>query len=72
MSEKRINRKHPDYKEFKRRFEQLSEEMRKEAEIVKETQGAKGLDGPVAAIHKKYHVMFTALIKEYAHLYTEE
>ena len=69
---KRLNKNHPDLPEYKRKFDQLVQEMNAEADRVHdENPDFQGRDGPVAAVHKKYHLKISALQKEYSHLYIE-
>ena len=71
MSEKRkLNEAHPDYARYKEEFDALAEKMRiEEEQAEKQHPDFEGLDGPVAFVHKKYHVLLSALQKKYSYLY---
>lgn len=68
-----VNRDHPDYPEFRRRWQRLFEESEKEIAAVEAEEAKKsgpyGQDGPLTAVHRKYGLQFAALQKEFKHLY---
>lgn len=74
MSGKRkVNRSHPDFPEYKRKFDELWDEMEQETQKAVETMGEiSGMDGPHVAVHKKYSGRITVLQKQYAYLFVEE
>lgn len=74
MNEKRrVDRSHPDFPEYKQKFEEIWIEMEQEEERVEvENRDFRGMDGPVAAVHKKYAKRITALQKQYEYLFVEE
>jgi len=67
----RLNKAHPDYPEFKRRWEELVQA--EICDVAKEDEKRDDLrpcqDGPADAIRKKYNIMRSALQKEYGYLY---
>lgn len=60
------NRKHPDYPEFKKKWQSICAEQKKETAKYLPSGGQ---DGPLSEIHKKYFSKLKALQKEYHHLY---
>ena len=71
MNAKRnVDRTHPDFPEYKRRFEELWAEMEEKAEMAVASMGEiKGFDGPHVAIHKAYAEKIVMLQKEFAHIF---
>ena len=70
---RRVDKSHPDFPEYKQKFEELWNEMEREAEKAVETLGEiSGMDGPHVQVHKKYFGKINALQEQYAHLFREE
>lgn len=69
-----LNKKHKDYPEFRRRWDEIIEESMKEMDVVmaeeeKKDECDRGLDGPSTAVSRKYGKQLAALQREYKHLY---
>lgn len=72
-AKRKADRSHPDFPEYKRKFDELWEAQTIEVKRVVEQAGPpSGLDGPEVAVHKKYAKKITDLQKEYSHIFIEE
>lgn len=66
----KLNQNHPDCAQYREKWDAIVAEWeRVSAETESQNKGFRGLDGPVAAVDKKYMVKLSALQKEYKHLY---
>lgn len=71
-----INKNHPDFPEFKRKWDDILRRMEEEEEALEKSlppikDRIRGHDGPLGPIHKKYNLEFSRLQKEYHYLYEE-
>ena len=65
-----VNEKHPDFKEYKKRWDALVKQMDRELEQAPESPQPPVRDGGAFdVITKKYSKKLSALQKEFAHLY---
>lgn len=68
-----VDRTHPDFWEYKCRFEKLWAEMEEKAAAAVASMGElKGLDGPHVAIHREYAEKIVMLQKEFSHIFYVE
>lgn len=64
-----INKNHPKYAEYQKKFEDLARQQQEEADLVPYSRGQ---DGPLEDVFRKYVDKLKALKTEYSYLFTEK